>query len=296
MSLPAEYFAQEPISPLLEMGAYEFLWLQSKVNFRQIAEQFRRYPGSIPSDFVEQQNARRTANEVLSVIRESGIGSFGVRIHGASQYPSKLRDAIDPVELLYFQGFWELTESPKAIAVVGSRKPSPEGIASTRELVQRLVCHGYTIVSGLAAGIDTVAHETAIKSGGKTISVIGTPITDNYPKENRALQRLIAEEHLLISQVPILRYRKQDWRANRLFFPERNKTMSALTQATIIMEAGETSGTLIQARAALDQGRKLFILDRCFRNPKITWPHKYEAQGAIRVHDLDDIKWGLDGV
>jgi len=295
LSLPAEYFVNAPISPLLEMGAYEHLWLQPKVSFKRIAELFRERPGAIPSDFVDHQIARSTADEALAVIRESGIGSFGVRVHGASQYPDKLRDAREPVELLYFQGAWELTESPKAVAVVGSRKPSPEGQYSARELVKHLVFHGYTVVSGLAAGIDTVAHTTAIECGGATIAVIGTPITDNYPKSNTALQRKIAAEHLLVSQVPILRYRQQNWRTNRFFFPERNKTMSALTQATIIVEASETSGTLVQARAALQQGRKLFILDRCFRNPDITWPRYYEERGAIRVKSMDDIKWGLDG-
>jgi DNA processing protein len=91
-------------------------------------------------------------------------------------------------------------------------------------------------------------------------------------------------------QVPIVRYSQQHFKANRYFFPERNATMSALTEATIIVEAGETSGTLVQARHALKQRRKLFILDSCFRNPSITWPAKFVAQGAIRVSEYDEIK------
>ena len=78
--------------------------------------------------------------------------------------------------------------------------------------------------------------------------------------------------------------------ANRYFFPERNITMSALTDATVIVEAGETSGTLVQARAALEQGRKLFILESCFQSPKLQWPHKFAERGAIRVRDYDDIR------
>ncbi|EFK6515218.1 DNA-processing protein DprA, partial [Escherichia coli] len=93
-----------------------------------------------------------------------------------------------------------------------------------------------------------------------------------------------------ISQVPFHRYLEQDYRSNRIFFPERNVTMSALTEATIIIEASETSGTLTQARAALAQGRKLFILESCFRNPSITWPARFEAQGAIRVRNYEDIR------
>ena len=107
------------------------------------------------------------------------------------------------------------------------------------------------------------------------------------------MQRLIAERFLLISPVPVQRYESQDYRRNRLFFPERNVVMSALTEATIIVEAGQTSGTLIQARAALQQGRRLFVLDSCFRDPHLTWPARLAARGAVRVADYDDIRRGL---
>jgi DNA processing protein len=155
--------------------------------------------------------------------------------------------------------------------------------------VRRLVKDCFTIVSGLATGVDTVAHSTAIEAGGLTIAVIGTPLTFAYPRENAELQRQIAKEFLVISQVPVRRWERQDYRKNRLFFPERNITMSALTEATIIVEAGETSRTLIQARAALHQGRKLFILDSCFRKG-LKWPQRFADKGAIRVTDYDDIR------
>lgn len=156
-------------------------------------------------------------------------------------------------------------------------------------MAKLLIENGFTIVSGLASGIDTVAHNTAIKHNGKTIAVIGTPLNTVYPKENAALQDFIAQNHLLITQVPFIKYKNQHYKANSLFFPERNKTMSAITEATIIIEAGETSGTLVQARAALQQGRKLFILNSCFENKNITWPAYYEKKGAIRVRDFSDV-------
>ena len=147
-----------------------------------------------------------------------------------------------------------------------------------------------TVVSGLAAGIDTAAHTAAIaEPGGRTIAVIGTPLGTYYPRENRDLQDKIARDFLLITQVPILRYQQQAVPQNRLFFPERNITMSALTEATVIVEAGETSGTLTQARAALYQGRKLFILNSCFEREDLTWPARFAERGAIRVRDADDI-------
>jgi DNA processing protein len=243
---------------------------------------------------VDIEQAQVAAKNALAIIQNSEIGSFGIRLYAASQYPERLRDAAEPVELLYFQGAWELTEIPKAIAIVGSRKPSPEAVAETRELARSLIEMKFLIVSGLASGIDTAAHRAALEFGGRTIAVIGTPITDVYPKQNAALQRTIAAEHLVISQIQLLRYSSQDWRRNRSFFPERNKTMSALTQATVIVEASDTSGTLIQAKAALQQKRTLFIMDRCFHSASITWPKKFIEQGAIRVRDTEDIKWALD--
>lgn len=141
----------------------------------------------------------------------------------------------------------------------------------------------------MAEGIDTQAHTTAIEFGGKTIAVIGTPLSYCYPKENIALQERIASEHLLISQVPFLRYSREDIRYNRRFFPERNKTASALSLVNIIVEAGERSGTLIQAQASLYQGRPLIILNNNFENPQVTWPAKLQEQGAIRARNYQDI-------
>lgn len=141
-----------------------------------------------------------------------------------------------------------------------------------------------------APGARPAAHRAAIKAGGRTIAVIGTPLGQVYPKANAGLQEEIARDHLLVSQVPVLRYDAQDFRSNRFFFPERNKLMSALTQATIIVEAGETSGTLVQAREALRQGRKLFIMNSCFERDDLTWPRRFEQQGAIRIHSYADVR------
>ena len=281
------------ISPLRELGAYEALWDEKGMSFRKLAEKHRLRPGSLPSDFVSESLAYDFANRVRDMLDEAEINRYGIRVHGTGEYPERLRDAAHPVELLYFRGWWDLVYL-RSVAVVGTRKPSREGIARTRLLVKKLVQDDFTIVSGLAKGIDTVAHRTAIDSGGRTIGVIGTPISRVYPKENAALQEDIATGHLLISQVPVWRYSRQGPQINKFFFPERNITMSALTEATIIVEAGETSGTLIQARAALQQKRKLFILDSCFRNAKLTWPAKFAEKGAIRVREYEDIRRHLD--
>ena len=280
--------AKSPISPLVEMGAYEALWLEKGASFKSIAAKFAADPEALPSDFVDRNMAENCASEVMAKLKNAGVHRFGVRIHHAGDYPLKLRDAKHPVELLYYRGAWELSELP-SVAVVGSRKASVDGQARARRLAKELVGRGYTVVSGLAAGIDTAAHTAALEAGGRTIAVVGTPLGQIYPAQNRELQEHIATDHLLISQVPVLRYSKQGPQQNRFFFPERNITMSALTEATIIVEAGETSGTLTQARAALHQGRKLFILDSCFQRSDLTWPAHYEKQGAIRVREPEDI-------
>jgi DNA processing protein len=282
-------FAERAISPKRELGAYEALWAREGTWFKSIAEVFRQHEGSTPSDFVSEADVEKYSRLALGAIRDAGIKHFGVRIHGAGEYPQKLRDADHPIELLYFQGVWDLVNT-RCIAIVGTRQPSEDGCRRAAKLARLFVADGFTVVSGLARGIDTVAHTTAIAAGGFTIAVLGTPITECYPPENRELQRQIADRHLVISQVPIVRYSRQHFRANSYFFPERNATMSALTEATVIIEAGETSGTLVQARHALKQGRKLFILDNCFRIPSLTWPAKFVEQGAIRVSDYEEIK------
>lgn len=283
------------VSPLLELGAYEWLWAQPGATFKSIADRFRARPDALPSDFVPHALADSTARTVLAKLAERGVERFGLTIHQTYEYPNELRDARYPVELLYHLGMWNLVET-KAIAVVGTRKPSEAALIETAALVRALVAEDWTIVSGLADGIDTQAHETTLAAGGRTIGVLGTPISEAYPRANAELQRRIAEEFLVVSQVPVLRYYQQTWKHNRSFFPERNVTMSALTLASVIVEASDTSGTLFQARAAIQQGRKLFILDRCFDNPELTWPHEYERQGAIRVRDHAEIVEALRDV
>lgn len=281
------------ISPALEMGAYEALWTRPGASFKTIADIFRSHPTALPSGLVDRQEATKMKDTVLKMIKQTGVERFGVRVHRTGEYPARLREARHPVELLYYRGWWDITET-RCVAVVGSRKVSLIGLKRTAQLVRELVKDGFTIVSGLAKGVDTEAHNTAIKMGGNTIAVIGTPINECYPKENKLLQENIAKEFLLISQVPVYLYSKQDYRINRSFFPERNITMSALTEATIIVEASDTSGTLIQARAAINQGRKLFILNSCFDESNgLKWPHKFAEKGAIRVRTYDDIKRNL---
>lgn len=275
------------VSPFLEMGAYEALWSRDKTSFKKIADLVRESRDVPLSSFVPKDQTQEFADRVYSMLAQKSL-QFGVHVRSDYSYPEKLLAAEHPVELLYYRGDWDLIYTP-SVAVVGTRKPTDDGVRRARKLASLLVDAGYTVVSGLASGIDTAAHTAALARGGSTIAVIGTAIDANYPRENSALQELISREHLLISQVPVWRYHRQGPRGNRLFFPERNITMSAITKATIIVEASDTSGTLIQARAALKQGRKLLILENCFQNAEISWPHRFATLGAVRVKDFGDI-------
>lgn len=276
------------ISPFLEMGAYEALWAEDGATLKRVADQFRSNPGALPSELVSLDDAERYARCVVQLHLDHGLERFGVRVHQAGDYPAKLRDARHPIEVLQYSGIWELTET-RCVSVVGARKVSPEGVRRTRKLAGLLASNGFTVTSGLAAGVDTAAHEAALELGKPTIAVIGTPLSATYPAENAELQQRLALDHLVISEVPVWRYFQQDWRANRGWFPLRNATMSALTEATIIVEASDASGSLIQARAALHQGRKLFILNSCFERRDISWPERFEQKGAIRVRRIEDI-------
>lgn len=276
------------IKPSIEIGAFEALWSKEISSFKQLREKISSSHTTLLSDLIETSVAKKYYDEVVRKLKTSGIDHYGVRLAGTIDFPSSLYDADYPVALLYYRGNWDLVFT-RGISIVGTRSPSQEGIRRTKKLVKLLVEAGFTIFSGLAAGIDTIAHQTTIDAGGSTVAVIGTPLWHHYPKDNTPLQEEIARNHLLISQVPMLFYEERGNKLNRFFFPERNKTMSALSEASIIVEAGDTSGTLIQAKAALKQGRKVFILNNNFENPRLTWPQKLQKAGAIRIHDVNDL-------
>lgn len=272
-----------------EMLAYEALWSDPTASFTNLAQMFSANPGSLPSAFIDPAAMAIAKTRLVTLLGKDGLSKIGIMVHGAAGYPSKMRDALHPVELLYYSGNWSLVATP-SVAIIGTREPSDQGLTNAARIASSLSAAGYTIVSGLAQGIDTEAHTAAMQAGGQTIAVIGTPLNEVYPRANHVLQAQIATKHLLISQVPFLRYSDQDFTKNKHFFPARNATMSALTQATIIIEAKDASGTLIQGRAALAQGRKLLILANCFKDEALKWPKELEAQGAVRVENLTDIK------
>jgi DNA processing protein len=274
------------ISPYNELISYETLWTRQGATIKKISEYLEGKDLASEADFslLELEEKEKIKNYF-----ENNSIDFSIITAKSFQYPEKLKDPKYPIKLLYYKGNFDLLETPKKISIVGARKATEIGLKRAAKLAQLLTKKGYVIVSGLAKGIDTAAMTKAIENGGKVVGVIGTPITKYYPKENKPLQDLVAKEHLLISHVPIYRYEYENFNTKRFYFPQRNVTMAALSQATVIVEASDTSGTLTQARACMEMGRPLFILNSCFENPNIKWPHTYEKRGAIRVREIEDI-------
>ena len=275
------------------MGAYEALWERDGASFKRVHEWIAGAPYGRASDLIRPETAEAHARTISNRLAEASLDDVGFMLYGDAGYPAKLGDARYPLHAMYYRGRWDLVTT-RSVAVVGARRISDEGAARTRKLVRHLVEDGFTIVSGLAAGVDGIAHRTAIEMGGQTIAVLGTPITNAYPRPHAELQREIGDRFLVISQVPIILYSKRDHRHNRGFFPERNITMSALTDASIIVAIGESNGTLIQSKAALDQGRRLFLLNNCFQREGVTWPHRFAERGAVRAYDYEDIRSRLE--
>lgn len=182
---------------------------------------------------------------------------------------------------LYYEGDWSLITSRTKVSVVGSRDASPEGLRRSSIISKALVDHNIIVVSGLAKGIDTVAHRTAIDHGGKTIAVLGMPLDVVFPPENEQLLNEIKSNHLAISQFPSgHQYHKSD-------FPARNRTMALISDATIIVEAKENSGTRHQGWEALRLGRSVFIMENVMNDASLTWPKQMLDYGAqVLTKDL----------
>jgi DNA processing protein len=169
------------------------------------------------------------------------------------------------------------------VAIVGSRKASSQGMLLAQEIASFLTERGVVVVSGLAEGIDTAAHEAAIRRGGSTVAVLGTPLDKIFPARNYGLQKTIMSDHWAISQFPV------GYSTRPENFVIRNRTMALISDASIIVEAGETSGSLHQGWEALRLGRPLFISKIITNNASLKWPKKMMDYGAIELTGFEEV-------
>ena len=182
-------------------------------------------------------------------------------------------------KLFYVAGDTGILEEGARVSIVGSRKASSEGRRRASKLAALLAGRGVVVVSGLAEGIDTAAHTSAMKHGGRTIAVLGTPLDHVYPRENAALQEEIMRDHLAVSQYQV------GSPIQRKNFPLRNLIMAMISDATVIIEAGDTSGSLTQGREALRLGRPLFLAKSVTENASLKWPAEMIHYGAEVLSD-----------
>lgn len=196
-------------------------------------------------------------------------------------YPANLRLIPNLPPFLFYRGTLG-DEDVRSVAVVGTRQASEDGIRRAAKMSRLLVGQGVTVVSGLAKGIDTAAHVAALDAGGRTVAVLGTGITRCYPSENRLLADAITASGVLVSQF---------WPTSppsRYTFPRRNVVTSGISQGTIVIEATSTSGAKMQARLALDHGKKVFLIRSLVTSQP--WAKEYVGKrGAIEVGDVDEV-------
>ena len=209
---------------------------------------------------------------------------------GDPHYPTALLQTADPPLLLYLQGDPAVLLRP-ALAVVGSRNATPQGLANARAFAQALATQGWCIVSGLALGIDAAAHEGALEAAGGvgTVAVVGTGLDRVFPARHRALAHRIAAAGALLSEYapgsPPLREH----------FPERNRLIAGLSQGTLVVEAALASGSLITARLASEAGREVFAIPGSIHSPQARGCHALIRQGAKLVETAEDIVEELRG-
>ncbi len=220
------------------------------------------------------------AETQVAALERSGGGALTLTDEG---YPDLLREIHDAPLVLYFKGALEAALAQPRVAVVGSRHCSTYGRNVTARISRDLAAHGLTVVSGMARGVDSAAHEAVLEVGGRTIAVLGTGLDDVYPKENVRLTHAIPENGALVSEFP---FEKPPLPQN---FPYRNRVISGMSLGVLVVEAAEQSGSLITARLALEQGREVFAVPGNITSGKSIGPNRLIQDGAKLVLDWRDV-------
>jgi DNA processing protein len=237
----------------------------------ELLDERLRFDGDQPRLIPDDPETRLApARDELAGWSRAGWRLLSVR---DEDYPLNLRLVHDRPPALFVAGALR-PEAEQAVAVIGSREPSQDGRARAARLATDLVAAGQTVVSGLAAGIDTVAHHAAVAAGGRTVAVIGTGLAESYPAENRGLQARLAAEHAVVSPY------WPETRPSAETFRRRNGVMSGIARATVIVEASAHSGTRIQARLALAHGRPVCLLWPVLRQP---WATELARRPGVHV-------------
>jgi DNA processing protein len=258
---------------------------------RLIAERLRagRRPGDVFDALVGErwpnQPAQRAAiaSGIAQAIDRAARGGINAVTWGDPRYPPALAAIVDPPPILWLRGALSSLVDRPVVAIVGSRAATPYALEVAGQLAVDLASRGLTIVSGLARGVDSAAHRGALTGGGETIAVLGSGVDVMYPPEHAPLAHDIERRGAVISElVP-------GTPPNAIFFPHRNRIISGLSRAIVVIEAGEKSGSLITARCALDQGRDVLAVPGNVLSGRNRGAHALLRDGAKIVESADDI-------
>jgi DNA processing protein len=202
-------------------------------------------------------------------------------------YPGRLKEIEQPPPVLYIRGDY-LPDDLYAVAIVGTRRVTPYGRQITEELSAYLASNGITVISGLARGVDALAHQTALKAGGRTIGVLGSGVDKIYPPEHRQLAEQMMKSGGIVSDYA------PGTPPDASNFPPRNRIISGLSLAVVVIEAGETSGALITAEFAAEQGREIFAVPGSILAPQSKGTNKLIQKGALPLLSVNDLMQALN--
>jgi DNA processing protein len=265
------------------------------VRVRQLLEHFGDAPAILKASKHELLRVRGIGEETAEAIANwektidlsaelKRVGEFGchVLIQSDDEYPELLRQIYDPPIVLYVKGRLSAKDR-NAVALVGSRMTTPYGQEVARKLAYQLAYLGVTVVSGGARGIDTAAHQGALSAKGRTVAVLGTGINLVFPPENAELFERIAANGAVVTQFPFNR------NADKQSFPIRNRIVAGMTLGTVVVEANLTSGALITANMAVEQGRQVFAVPGRIDSPRSKGCHELIKKGAKLCEGAEDI-------
>ncbi len=264
------------------------------VTYRQLLDRFaspHKILRTSPALLTEAGISARIAREIVAFDQWKEVEAELEQLAGVNarlvtqtdtEYPERLRQIHDPPPFLYIRGRFA-PQDDLAIAIVGARTASTYGRKMARELAHELAGCGVCVVSGLARGIDSEAHQAALESGGRTIAVLGSGLDVVYPREHIALAEQIAESGAVVSEFSF------GSRPEAGNFPYRNRVISGISLGTVVVEATEKSGSLITAQCALDQNREVFAVPGPVMASRSRGPHRLIKDGAKLVESIDDI-------
>jgi DNA processing protein len=255
---------------------------QEQVDLLTLANRLKLADTEIPARI---RDARRWAEGTLAAAATRGLQLIAARTPG---YPERLWEIHDPPIVLWSRGTASLHS--RSVAIVGSRKSTPAGLIVARKLGRDLASAGWTVVSGMALGVDGAAHEGALDAGGETIAVLGCGADIVYPRQHAALAARIADKGRILSEYP------PGAAPFHWHFPLRNRIISGLVRAVVVVEASEKSGSLITARLAMEQGRDVLAVPGSAASGRYRGSHALIRDGARLVETVDDVLDELEGV